>query len=37
MTYLVAGVLILWGGILIYMSRLYSQQKKLARRLNNLK
>ncbi|WP_407270683.1 CcmD family protein [Radiobacillus sp. PE A8.2] len=37
MTYLFVGVLILWAGILTYMGRLFSQQKKVSRQLENLK
>ncbi|WP_396266288.1 CcmD family protein [Halobacillus amylolyticus] len=36
MTYLFVGVIILWIGILFYMGRLYSQQKKVSRKLDEL-
>lgn len=37
MTYLFVGVLILWAGILTYMGRLFSLQKKVSRQLEDLK
>lgn len=37
MTYLFMGVFILWLGILIYLGRLHSQQKKVLRQLEDFK
>ncbi|MDC3414554.1 CcmD family protein [Aquibacillus sp. 3ASR75-11] len=37
MTYLFIGVSVMWIGILVYMGRLFQQQKQVSQQLDNMK